>query len=610
MDQNHIRNFCIIAHIDHGKSTLADRMIEMTGALRQEEMSEQVLDSMELERERGITIKAKAIRLKYIANNGEEYMLNLVDTPGHVDFSYEVSRTLVACEGAILLIDATQGIQAQTLANVYLAMENDLEILPALNKIDMVTAEVDRVMGEVSGVLGYTEEETYRVSGKTGAGVRDLIEAVIEKVPPPSGNPDKPARALIFDSHYDRYKGVVAYVRVVDGNIMRGDKIKLMAQGTEIEVLDVGYFSPRECPVDGLMCGEVGYIATGLKQVGDCPVGDTITKISDPASEALGAYQPAKPMVFAGIFPTSVSDYQDLRDAMEKLKLNDAALTFEMENSPLMGHGFRCGFLGLLHMDIVYERLEREFGLALVITAPGVSYLITKNTGETITVTNPSEFPDPSEITSMQEPWVNVHIITPAAYIGTVMEMERDCGGIHKHTEYLGVAMGEDKSAQRVQLDYDMPLRAIITDFYDKLKSRTRGYASLDYELEGYRETRLVRVDILVNGEMVDAFSRIVPPEQAQSVGRALVHKLRGVIPRHLFVIPIQACVGGRILARADIAARRKDVLAKCYGGDITRKRKLLEKQKEGKKKMKTIGRVEVPKEAFLSVLTTDEESD
>ncbi len=608
MDQSHIRNFCIIAHIDHGKSTLADRMIEMTGALRREEMSEQVLDSMDLEKERGITIKAKAIRLKYKADDGEEYMLNLIDTPGHVDFSYEVSRTLVACEGAILLVDATQGIQAQTLANVYLAMDNDLEIIPALNKIDMVTAEVDRVMGEVESVRGYKKDETYKVSGKTGEGVHELMEAIVKQIPPPHGNPDAPARGLIFDSHYDKYKGVVAYTRVVDGSIKRGDKIKLMAQGTEVEVLDAGYFGPRETPVDGLDCGEVGYIATGLKQVGDCPVGDTITNKLEPAAEALSKYTPAKPMVFAGIFPTSVSDYQDLRDAIEKLKLNDAALTFEMENSPLMGHGFRCGFLGLLHMDIVYERLEREFGLELVITAPGVSYQITKNTGEIIMVNNPSEFPDPSEITSIQEPWVNVHIITPAAYIGTVMEMERNSGGIHRHTEYIGIAMGEDKSHQRVQLDYDMPLREIITDFYDRLKSRTRGYASLDYELEGYRETKLVRLDVLVNGEMVDAFSRIVPPEKATALGRYLVHKLRGVIPRHLFTVPIQACVGGRILAREDIAARRKDVLAKCYGGDITRKRKLLEKQKEGKKKMKTIGKVEVPKEAFLSVLTTDDE--
>jgi GTP-binding protein LepA len=605
MNQSQIRNFCIIAHIDHGKSTLADRLIEMTGAMRREEMSEQVMDSMELERERGITIKAKAIRLNYTAGDGQVYLLNLIDTPGHVDFSYEVSRTLAACEGAVLLIDVTQGIQAQTLANVYLAMEHDLEIIPVLNKIDMATAETERVMSEVKSVLGYTEADTLKISGKTGQGVAELLETIVARVPPPSGDISNPLRALIFDSHYDRYKGVIAYLRVVDGSISRGDRLKLMGQCTELEVLEVGFFGPRECPVKSLFAGEVGYIATGLKTVGECAVGDTLTLTDTPASAPLVGYRPAKPMVFAGIYPTQASDYQELREAMEKLRLNDASLSAEMENSPLMGHGFRCGFLGLLHMDIVYERLEREFGLSLVITAPGVSYLITTSGGEKVSVINPSEMPDPGEIVLMEEPWVKVRIITPSVFIGAIMELERDSGGIHRHTEFMGATLG-DETTQRVQLDYDMPLRSMLTNFYDQLKSRSKGYASLDYELEGYRETRLVKVDVLVNGEMVDAFSRIVPPSQAQDVGKALVHKLRQVIPRHLFVVPIQATVGGRIVARADVAAKRKDVLAKCYGGDITRKRKLLEKQKEGKKKMKNIGKVEVPKEAFLSVLRTE----
>jgi GTP-binding protein LepA len=604
MEQKHIRNFCIIAHIDHGKSTLADRLIEMTGALRPEEMSEQVMDSMELERERGITIKAKAIRLNYRRPDGECFLLNLIDTPGHVDFSYEVSRTLAACEGAVLVVDATQGIQAQTLANVYQAMEHNLEIIPALNKIDLPGAETDRVMGEIESVLGYGEDASLKISAKTGQGVPALLEAIVTRVPPPSGSPDKPLRALIFDSHYDRYKGVIAYVRVMDGAIKRGDKLKLMAAGTEVEVLETGYFNPHECPVDMLGTGEVGYVATGLKQVGDCPVGDTVTSVVSPADKALLGYRPAKPMVFAGIYPTQANDYQELREAMEKLKLNDASLTYEQENSPLMGHGFRCGFLGLLHMDIVYERLEREFGLSLVVTAPGVKYLVTRTDGEKITVINPSELPETTEIASMEEPWVKVDIITPAEYIGPIMELEKESGGVHRHTQFLGAAGSE--STQRVQLDYDMPLRTILTTFYDQLKSRSRGYASLDYEFEGYRETRLVKIDVLVNEEVVDAFSRIVPPAEAQEVGKALVQKLRQVIPRQLFVVPIQAAVGGRIVARTDIAAKRKDVLAKCYGGDITRKRKLLEKQKEGKKKMKNIGRVEVPKEAFLSLLKTE----
>ncbi|KTB48764.1 translation elongation factor 4 [Dehalogenimonas alkenigignens] len=605
MEQCFIRNFCIIAHIDHGKSTLADRLIESTGTMRREEMSEQVMDRMELERERGITIKAKAIRLSYTAASGQQYLLNLIDTPGHVDFSYEVSRTLAACEGAVLVIDVTQGIQAQTLANVYLAMEHDLEVVPALNKIDLPSGEPERVMSEVRSVLGYGEAETLKISGKTGLGVPELLEAVVARMPPPSGSPDSPLRALIFDSHYDPYKGVIAYLRVVDGAINRGDKLKLMAQGTILEVLEVGYFDPAEHPVESLSSGEVGYIATGLKTVGDCSVGDTVTSVVGPAVEPLASYRPAKPMVFAGIYPTTASDYHELREAMEKLKLNDASLSYEMENSPLLGHGFRCGFLGLLHMDIVYERLEREFGLSLVVTAPGVNYAITKTNGEIISVVNPSELPPPTEVARMEEPWVKVRILTPSKYIGPIMELERTCGGMHRHTEFLGSATGAE-GTQRVQLDYDMPLRSMLTTFYDQLKSRSNGYASLDYEFDGYRDARLVKIDILVNNTLVDAFSRIVPPDQSHDVGKALVHKLKEVIPRQLFAIPIQAAEGGRIVARADIPAKRKDVLAKCYGGDITRKRKLLEKQKEGKKKMKSIGQVEVPKEAFFSVLKTE----
>ncbi|MCL2140443.1 MAG: translation elongation factor 4 [Dehalococcoidia bacterium] len=603
--QEQIRNFCIIAHIDHGKSTLADRLIECTGTMRQEELVEQVMDSMELERERGITIKAKAIRLNYRAVDGNLYLLNLIDTPGHVDFSYEVSRTLAACDGAVLLIDATQGIQAQTLANVYAAMEHNLEIIPSLNKMDLPGADPERVMSEIKTVLGYGVDETLQISGKTGAGVDKLLETIISKIPPPSGISDAPMRAIIFDSYYDRYKGVIAYLRVIDGSIKQSDRLKFMATGTELEVIEVGYFNPHECPVESLKCGEVGYIATGLKQVGEAPVGDTLTSVSNSATTPLPGYRPAKPMVFAGIYPTLANDYSDLREAMEKLKLNDASLFYEMENSPLLGHGFRCGFLGLLHLDIVYERLEREFGLNLVVTAPGVKYLITKTNGEQITVVNPGEMPPQAQIMRMEEPWVKLSIITPARFIGPIMDLERECGGVHIHTEFIGMTMGSEEN-QRVRLDYEMPLRNMLTTFYDALKSRSKGYASLDYEFLGYRDTNLIKLDILVNDVLVDAFSRIVTPDQAQDVGRSLVHKLKSEIPKQLFVVPIQATVGGRIVARVDIGANRKDVLAKCYGGDITRKRKLLEKQKEGKEKMKRIGKVEVPKEVFLSVLKSD----
>ena len=601
MDQSSIRNFCIIAHIDHGKSTLADRLIELTGAMRREELRAQVLDRMDLERERGITIKAKAIRLDYQANNGKLYRLNLIDTPGHVDFSYEVSRTIAACEGAVLVIDVTQGIQAQTLANVYLAMEHKLEVIPVLNKIDLPGGEPDRVLGEIESVFGYAPESVLAISAKDGRGVPQLLEEIVQRIPPPGGSADLPLRALIFDSHYDSYKGVIAYIRVTDGHISKGSNLRLMGQGTEMEALEVGYFAPEPCPVQRLAAGDVGYIATGLKYVGECHVGDTITSISNGATEPLIGYRPAKPMVFAGIYPTQADDYRGLREAIEKLSLNDASLSYEPESSPLLGHGFRCGFLGLLHLDIVRERLEREFSLSLLVSAPGVSFIVTKTDGQTLTVINPTELPSPTEIEKLEEPWVSISVITPSKFIGSLMELIIGCGGIHKRMEYLGQSpMGE--LGQRVQLEYDMPLRSMLTTFYDQLKSRSQGYASLDYELIGYREGKLVKLDVLVNEVLVDAFSRIVPPEKAYDIGKAMIAKLKDVIPRQLFKVPLQAAVGSHVVARVDIAAKRKDVLAKCYGGDITRKRKLLEKQKEGKKKMKSIGRVEVPKEAFLDV--------
>lgn len=603
MDQSLIRNFCIIAHIDHGKSTLADRLLELTGALRQEEMREQTLDSMELERERGITIKAKAVRLAYKARNGQAYRLNLIDTPGHVDFSYEVSRTLVACEGAVLVIDATQGIQAQTLANVYVAMEHNLEIIPVLNKIDLASAEPERVLEEVKNVFGYKREEVLLISAKTGQGVPELLEAIIERIPPPRADATKPLRALIFDSRYDAYKGVIAYLRVADGRISKGDRLRLMGQGTELEVLEVGYFAPDQFPADELAAGDVGYIATGLKSVAECRVGDTVTSAVRSATEPLIGYRHPKPMVYAGIYPTAAEDFLELREAIEKLSLNDASLSYETEFSPVLGNGFRCGLLGLLHLDIVRERLEREFGLSLVVTTPGVSFIITKSNGQKLTVTNPSQFPDPSVIEKLEEPWIKISVITPMSFIGTLMELFRDSEAIYKHTEYLEQESRGGELGQRVRLEYEMPLRSLLTTFYDQLKSRSRGYASLDYELIGYREARLVKLDVLVNSVSVDAFSRIVPPEKAPDIGKVMVAKLREVIPRQLFKVPIQAAIGGRVVARADIAAKRKDVLAKCYGGDITRKRKLLEKQREGKKRMKNIGQVEVPKEAFLDVL-------
>ncbi|MFC1870838.1 translation elongation factor 4 [Chloroflexota bacterium] len=603
MDQSLMRNFCIIAHIDHGKSTLADRLMGLTGALRSDDIREQVLDSMELERERGITIKAKAVRLNYTAADGKAYRLNLIDTPGHVDFSYEVARTLSACDGAILVIDATQGIQAQTLANTYIAMEYNLEVIPVLNKIDLPESEPDQVIAEIKTVLGYNEAEIVRISAKTGQGVPQLLEEIVRRFPPPSGDSRRPLRALIFDSHYDDYKGVIAYLRVVDGDISKGDRLRLMGQKTEVEALEVGYFTPDQFPVEELIAGDVGYIATGLKSVRECRVGDTVTSETGGATEPLIGYHPAKPMVFAGIYPTQADEYPELREAIEKLRLNDASLSYELESSPVLGNGFRCGFLGLLHLDIVCERLDREFSLPLVVTVPGVRFAVTKTNGQKVTIINPTEFPVPTDIAKIEEPWVSISVITPSSFIGTIMELVIDNGGIYKQTEYLGQSKYLGELGQRVRLEYDMPLRLMLTTFYDQLKSRSRGYASLDHELIGYREARLVRLDVLLNDVPVDAFSRIVPPDKAHEVGKVVVNKLKEVIPRQLFKVPIQASVGGNIVARADISAKRKDVIAKCYGGDITRKRKLLEKQKEGKKKMKSIGRVEVPKEAFMSVL-------
>jgi len=603
MEQLLTRNFCIIAHIDHGKSTLADRLIELTGTMKHEDIGEQVLDSMDLERERGITIKAKAVRLSYKAADGKTYRLNLVDTPGHVDFSYEVSRTLVACDGAILVIDATQGIQAQTLANTYLAMEHNLEVIPVINKIDLPGSEPERVMEEIKSVLGYKESDVLLISAKTGQGVPALLEEIVRRVPPPRGDVSQPLRALIFDSRYDVYKGVIAYLRVVDGSIRKEDRLRLMAQGTSLEVLEVGYFAPVPVPSEILAAGDVGYIATGLKSVGECRVGDTVTSLDNGAATPLIGYHPPKPMVFAGIYPTAAEDYQELRESIEKLQLNDASLTFEPESSPILGHGFRCGFLGLLHLDIVRERLEREFELALVVTVPGVSFIVTRTDNQLLNVVNPSDFPPAGEIEKIEEPWVKISIITPSNFIGPLMELIMGYEGVYKHTEYLGGHQTGGDLGQRVRLEYEMPLRSMLTTFYDQLKSHSRGYASLDYEVIGYREAKLVKLDVLVNDIAVDAFSRIIPPDKAYEVGKAMVAKLKQVIPRQLFKVPLQAAVGSRVVAREDISAMRKDVLAKCYGGDVTRKRKLLEKQKEGKKRMKSIGRVEVPKEAFLDVL-------
>ena len=598
MDQNKIRNFSIIAHIDHGKSTLADRLIEYNGTLTKREMEAQILDSMDLERERGITIKAQAVRSSYKAKNGEEYMLNFIDTPGHVDFTYEVSRALAACEGALLVIDATQGIEAQTLANVYLALDNDLEIIPVINKVDLPSADPDRVKHEIEEVIGIDASEAVLTSAKTGLGIEDVLEAIVAKVPAPSGISDSPLKALVFDSKFDAYKGVVLYVRVIDGRIKPGMKIKMMATNAEFEVTEVGVFKPNLVNVDSLEVGQVGFFAAAIKNVKDARVGDTVTDANNPAAEALPGYRKATPMVFCGLYPVENSDYDNLRDALEKLQLNDASLVFEPETSVALGFGFRCGFLGLLHMDVIKERLEREYNLTLITTAPKDNYQVFRTNGDVELVDNPSNFPDPTVIDHVEEPYVNATIIVPKDYVGAVMELSQEKRGEYENMTYL--------DETRVMIHYALPLSDIIYDYFDRLKSVTRGYASLDYELAGYRASSLVKVDILLNGEPVDALSAIVHREKAVSRGRQLVEKLRSLIPRQMFEIPVQAAIGNKVIARENVRAMRKDVLAKCYGGDISRKRKLLEKQKEGKKRMKQVGSVELPQEAFMAILKMD----
>lgn len=616
MDPQFIRNFCIIAHIDHGKSTLADRLLQATGSVSDREMMEQYLDSMSLERERGITIKAHPVRIVYKGQLGQRYQLNLIDTPGHVDFTYEVSRSLAACEGALLVVDSTQGIQAQTLANVYLALDRNLTIVPVINKIDLDAAEPERVAAEVCQTFGFEHDEVIFASGKDGTGVDDLLEAVVRRVPPPKGDVDAPLRALIFDSHYDSYKGVVAYVRVFDGSVSNGMGIRVMAKNSQSETQEVGTFRPQQEAVKALSMGEVGYIATGLKAVRDAPVGDTITQTPRGAVEPLAPYRPMKPMVFAGFYPSDGEDYGDLRESLEKLRLNDAAFSFEPEQSLALGPGFRCGFLGLLHMDIVQERLEREYNLSLLATAPSVEYQVTLEDGTILEVDNPSELPETQKIEEISEPWLNLTILAPDSYIGPVMELVTTRRGEFKGMEYIQTAdtplVGKDRSASarfqapkgaRVTLDYSVPLSEVLVDFIDQLKSKTQGYASMDYELMGYRPGKLVKMDILVNGEPVDALSVIVHRDRAFDYGRQLTSRLKELIPRQMFEVPIQAAIGRKVLARETIRAIRKDVLAKCYGGDVTRKRKLLEKQAEGKKRMRKVGRVEIPQEAFLSVL-------
>lgn len=597
--RDHIRNFSIIAHIDHGKSTLADRLIEMTGTLSKREMEDQILDSMSLERERGITIKDQAVQLDYKAKDGNDYILNLIDTPGHVDFTYEVSRALAACEGALLVIDATQGIEAQTLANVYLAMDHDLEIIPVINKIDLPSADMPRVEKEIEDILGIDKSDCVLCSAKTGLGVDQVLEAVVNRVPAPKGDPEAPLQALIFDSKFDAYKGVMLYVRVVNGCLKKGMSIRLMATGKVYDVTEVGVFKPAMVNVPELGEGQVGFLAAAIKTVKDARVGDTITDNNRPAKEPLPGYRKATPMVYCGLYPIENSDYDNLRDALEKLQLNDASLTFEPETSSALGFGFRCGFLGLLHMDVIKERLEREYGLSLITTAPNVIYEVVKTNGDIEMVDNPSQFPNPTVIEHVEEPFVNATIIVPKDFVGPVMELSQEKRGEYQNMTYL--------DETRVMIHYALPLSEIIFDYFDRLKSVSRGYASLDYELSGYRPSDMVKVDILLNGDPVDALSAIVHRDRAQYWGRALVEKLRKLIPRQLFEIPIQAAIGSKIIARENVSALRKDVLAKCYGGDITRKRKLLEKQKAGKKRMKQVGSVELPQEAFMAILKMDD---
>jgi GTP-binding protein LepA len=598
--QDRLRNFSIIAHIDHGKSTLADRLLELTHTVEGRQMMSQVLDSMDLEREKGITIKARAVRLEYEAKDGNRYGLNLIDTPGHVDFAYEVSHSLQACEGAILVVDATQGIEAQTLANVHLALREGLTLIPVLNKIDLPSADPDTIIEELENVLAIPREEVILASAKDGTGVPEILEAIVERIPAPKGDPSKPLRALIFDSHYDAYKGVVTYVRLAEGTLRTHDDIRLMGSGAEAEPLELGVFRPQLVPVKQLQAGEVGYIATGLKNVREAQVGDTVTTAAHPASEPLPGYQPAKSLVFAGIYPVSGEDYPLLREALEKLHLNDASFTYEPESSVALGFGFRCGFLGLLHMEIVQERLEREFDLDLIASAPSVEYRVTLQHGKgEVAVDNPSLLPNPSEIEEIREPWVTLSVVTPSNYIGPLMELSTNRRGSFQNMEYL--------DPNRVVLHFEMPLAELIVDYFDQLKSRSQGYASMDYEELGYRAANLAKVDILVNGEPVDALSMIVHRDKAQSVGRNLTERLKQLIPRQMFEIPIQASIGSNVIARETVRAMRKNVLAKCYGGDITRKRKLLEKQKEGKQRMKRVGSVEIPQEAFLAMLRMDE---
>ena len=607
---DNIRNFCIIAHIDHGKSTLADRLLQTTNTVDARDMVEQVLDSMDLERERGITIKAQAVRMSYTAADGQVYQLNLIDTPGHVDFSYEVSRSLAACEGALLIVDATQGIQAQTLANVYLAMGHDLEIIPVVNKIDLDIAEPERVSLEVQQAFGFNADEVHMVSAKSGQGIDELLQSIVDRVPSPKGESDSPLRALIFDSKYDPYKGVVAYVRVSDGEVSSRGKIRVMSADKESEILEVGYFQPGPTKSTSLKRGEVGYVATGLKSVGDAPVGDTLTMAARPASEPLTGYETLKPMVFAGLYPADGEEYLALREALEKLQLNDAALTFTPESSLALGTGFRCGFLGLLHMDIVQERLEREYDVDLLATSPSVAYNILLTDGSEIEIESPAKLPQPQRIEDYREPWLDLSIITPAAYIGPIMELVQTRRGIFNKMEYLqygnSIVGAGDGGDARVLLEYEVPLAEVLMDFYDQLKAKTSGYASMDYALSGYRSGDLVKLDILVAGEPVDALSIMIHRSEAARQGRALVDKLKELIPRQMFEVPIQAAIGNRIIARENIRALRKNVLAKCYGGDVSRKRKLLEKQAEGKKRMKRVGTVEIPQEAFLSILKVE----
>ncbi|HMM28114.1 MAG: translation elongation factor 4 [Chloroflexota bacterium] len=600
MDQAHIRNFSIIAHIDHGKSTLADRLLQITGTISERDMQEQVLDSMELERERGVTIKASAVRMQYTAQDGQTYEMNLIDTPGHVDFSYEVSRALQACEGALLVVDATQGVEAQTLANLYMALEQDLDLIAVVNKIDLPAAQPDEIAQEIEDLIGLDAADVVQVSAKTGANVEQILEAIVRRVPPPKGDPDAPAQALIFDSHYDSYKGVIAYVRVFDGTINKADVLRLMASKVEIEPVEIGIFNPNMQPIPSLTVGEVGYIATGLKTVRECRVGDTITLAHNPAPAPLPGYKQAKPMVFAGFYPSDNDDFNDLREALEKLQLNDAALVYEPETSQALNFGFRVGFLGLFHMDIIQERLEREYDLDLLATAPSVAYQVVLHGGETITIHSPADLPDPSAIEEIREPWMAIEIFTPEEFIGPIMDLVTKKRGVYLSMEYL--------DQKRVQLKYEIPLAELIVDFYDRLKSGTRGYASLDYHFLEYRPDKLVKLDVLVNKQPVDALAMIVHEDEAFHKGQRLVSKLKRLIPRQLYEVPIQAAVGNKVVSRANVKALRKDVLAKCYGGDITRKKKLLEKQKKGKRRLKMIGNVEIPQEAFMAVLRLDDD--